>query len=223
MEENGIVDSYLAGLPEKKREAGVYYTTDLAKGCLRQAYYDIVSPKRFDASTLRIFEVGRMVEDLVVRALCEGAGYSVVGTQVQARWPIAGGSVHGRVDLLARDSAGREVLFEVKSIKNFYYLNGPKPEHLAQINFYLNVLGLDCGELFYVSKEALLNGGSGGPVEKRFTVIRDPDAFSAVIRRGEALHAAVSGGVVPEPTPCFLCNGYCNHFECEHCVKRGGG
>lgn len=216
----GIVDKYLVNQPEKKREPGVYYTTDLAKGCLRQAYFDIVSPRRFDAASLRIFEVGRMVEDLVVRAICDGGEYYLIGTQVQARWPIPGASIHGRVDVLAGDSSGRRVVFEVKSIKNFYYLDGPKPEHVAQLNFYLNVLGLDYGELFYVSKEALLNGGSGGPAEKRFPIQRDPVAFADVIRRGEALHLAVSNHALPEPTPCFLCKGYCNHENCEHCIKK---
>jgi len=216
-----IVDQYLALQPGKKREKGVYYATDLSKSCLRQAFYDIVSPKKFDASTLRVFEVGRMVEDLVVKALGQCGGYSIVGTQVQARWPIPGGSIHGRVDLLASDAAGRQVVFEVKSIKNFYYLDGPKIDHLCQLNFYLNVLGIDQGELFYVSKEALLNGGAGGPVEKRFRVQRDPVAFLELIKRADELHAAVSGGVVPDPTQCFLCRGYCLHPECEFCKSKG--
>ena len=218
-EENGIVDSYLVGLPDKPRESGVYYTTDISKGCLRQAYYDIVSPRRFDAGTLRIFEVGRMIEDLVVRSIGASGGYSVVGTQVAARWPISGGSIHGRVDVLAEDAMGR-VVFEVKSIKNFYYLDAPKPEHVAQLNFYLNVLGLEFGEVFYVSKEALLNGGAGGVVEKRFRVRRDPVAFEVAVRRAELLHAAVSCGVAPDASPCYLCNGYCGHVECENCVKK---
>jgi len=216
-----IVDQYLNSQPGKLRGKNILYTTDISKPCLRQAYYDIVSPKKFDASTLRVFEVGRMVEDLVVRALCGVGEYSIVGTQVQARWPISGGSIHGRVDLLASDAAGRQVVFEVKSIKNFYYLDGPKIDHRDQLNFYLSVLGIDQGELFYVSKEALLNGGVGGPVEKRFRVQRDPAAFEELIRRGEALHSAVSGGVVPDPTQCFLCRGYCLHFECEFCKSKG--
>lgn len=215
------MDSYLASQPGKKREKGVYYVTDCVKSCLRQAYFDIVSPKRFDASSLRIFEVGRMVEDLVVKALSQNAGYCVLGTQVPARWPLSGGSVHGRVDLLASDSAGRRIVFEVKSIKNFYYLDSFKPEHFCQINFYLNVLGVDDGELFYVSKEALLNGGAGEPVEKRFLVKRDVQAFDALIQRGEVLHSAVSTKCIPDAVPGFLCNGYCNHVECEYCKPKG--
>lgn len=218
--DKNMIDGYLGSQLGKKREPGVYYTTDVVKTCLRQAYLDIVSPKPFDVSTLRVFEVGRMVEDLVVRALSQGGGYSVLGTQVPARWPIPGGSIHGRVDVLAEDRVGARVVVEIKSIKNFYYLDGPKESHCAQLNFYLNALEIDRGELFYVSKEALLGGGSGGPVEKRFPVRRDVAAFEALIRRGEALHLAVSGGAVPEATPCFLCDGYCPHFECSNCRPK---
>lgn len=215
-----MVDRYLSNQPGKKREPGVYYTTDVVKPCLRQAYLDIVSPKRFGASTLRIFEMGRIIEELVVRALSQGGGYSVLGTQVQARWPLSGGSVHGRVDVLAEDRVGARVVVEIKSIKNFNYLDAAKESHRCQLNFYLCALGIDQGELFYVSKEAMLSGGAGGPVEKRFRVQRDVAAFEALIARGEALHAAVSHGVTPEATPDWSCNGYCPHEDCEYCVKK---
>ena len=53
-----IVDDYLMAQPNKPREKNVYYVTDLTKGCLRQAYLDIVSPGKYDISTLRILRQG---------------------------------------------------------------------------------------------------------------------------------------------------------------------
>ena len=210
-----IVDSYLSAQPGKPRLPGVYYVTDLTKGCLRQAYLDIVSPGKYGVETLRIFEAGRLIEDFWVNVLSKSPGYSLLGTQLVARWKASWGCIHGRVDALFQHSEGSIVVHEVKSIKSFAYMNGSaKPEHLQQIQFYLGSLNVEFGSVDYISKENLLQGLE--VVEQCYQVRRDPAVFAFMVKRGEELAGYVGRGEVPAACPGWTC-GYCSHkgVECH--------
>ena len=204
-----VFDSYLLGQPNKKREPNVVYVTDLTKGCMLQAYLDIVEPKPYEVSALRIFEAGRAIEDLWVRVLEKSPGFSVVNTQLMARWNAPWGSIHGRVDALVQHSGGSLVVHEVKSIKSLAFMNGrPKPEHEAQCQFYLGALNVEFGQIDYISKENLLQGL--GQVEQCYPLRRDPAAFAALVHRGEELAGYLARGECPPATVNWACNGYCN-------------
>jgi CRISPR/Cas system-associated exonuclease Cas4 (RecB family) len=156
-----------------------------------------------------------MIEDWVVNILKSSGEYTVIGTQVPARWSTDWGSIHGRVDVLAQRKMGSLVAFEIKSIRNFDYLAKFKPIHGSQANFYVNALNIDFAELFYVSKEALLNGkekSGEGTVEKRFIVPRNVGEFAYMVKRAGEIHEAVSTKTVPKPTPNPMCE-LCPHLE----------
>ena len=212
--DQSIVDEYLVSRPSKDRANGTIYVTDLVKPCLRQAYLDIKSPKQYDASTLRIFEAGRMIEDWWIALLKNTPGYSVLGQQLATRWPINGGSIHGRVDALCQHGDGALVVHEVKSAKSLAYMKGEaKPEHVAQLQFYLNVLNVEWGQVDYLDKSVMLQGGGDAArVDQSFRVQRDPAAFAALVSRANLLLVALRADELPMWTQGWQCD-YCLHKE----------
>ena len=209
-----IVDEYLGSRPGKDRPNGTIYVTDLVKPCLRQAYLDIVEPKQYDASSLRIFEAGRMIEDWWINVLKGSSTVAVLGQQLAARWPLDGGSVHGRVDALCQHGDGALVVHEVKSAKSLSYMNGSaKPEHVAQLQFYLNVLNVEWGQVDYLDKSVMLQGGGAeARVDLCFRVQRDPGVFAALVGRANLLLRYIRSGELPEWTQGWQCD-YCLHRE----------
>ena len=146
-------------------------------------------------------------------------GYSLLGTQLTARWKAPWGSIHGRVDAVFQHSEGSIVIHEVKSIKSLMFMNGAaKLEHLNQIQFYLGCLNVEFGSIDYISKENLLHGL--GVVEQCYQVRRDPAAFAYMVKRGEELAGYVTRGELPGALPGWSCNGYCLHSECEFCKPK---
>ena len=157
-----LIDEALQRRPSKTRPSGVLYVTDLTKSCQRKAYLDIKDPQKYSVETLRIFEAGNILEDYWIKLLEDTPGITVLNSQLPARYYGSGFSVHGRVDILTQISNGSLLVREVKTIKSFRYLNEPKPEHVEQIQFYMNALGVELGQIDYIDKTALLSGGTSG-------------------------------------------------------------
>jgi CRISPR/Cas system-associated exonuclease Cas4 (RecB family) len=220
---DSLIDRHLTQAPSKSRPDNVVYVTDIVKECLRQSVMDVLYPPKHPIETLRIFASGNMIEDWVVNILKSSGEYTVIGTQVPVRWPTSWGSIHGRVDILAQRKMGSLVAFEIKSIKNFDYLAKFKPSHGSQCSFYINVLNLDFGELFYISKEALLNGkekDGSGLVERRFIVPRNVSEFAYMVKRAGEIHSAVSTKTIPDGSPNQMCE-LCPHLStCLEATSR---
>jgi hypothetical protein len=107
------------------------------------------------------------------------------------------------------------VVHEVKSAKSTTYIDGPKEEHLLQLQFYLGCMGLDWGQVDYLDKRVMLQG-DGVSVEKCFTVERDPGMFGEMVMRGRIIREAVATGESPPMNRCWLCD-YCLHKgECKN-------
>lgn len=213
-----VYDNYLLSSPKRERVKGIYWVTDLCKLCMRQSYLDVVSPGKLGVETLRIFEAGRVIESHWVDVLSKSPGYSLLGTQLAARWKASWGSIHGRVDALFQHSEGSIVVHEVKSIKSLAYMNGvAKPDHIQQIQFYLGSLNVEFGSVDYISKENLLQGLD--VVEQCYQVRRDPAAFAYMVKRGEELAGYIQRGEVPPCSQGWQC-GYCAHSECSSCKPK---
>jgi len=208
-----LVDDYLESRPSKKRAKNMLYVTDLTKPCLRASMLDILHPKPYPVETLKIFESGNMIEDWwVQKVLKNRIGIEVLGDQVQAYHKVGKWIIHGRVDALCLHIGEGIRVHEVKSIKNASYVrnNGAKPEHIKQIQFYLNALGVEFGSVDYLCKHTMLNGGSD-PVDVSFPVTRNPFMFSELLQHAQNLGDAVESGEA-DCTPGWLC-GYCQHAE----------
>jgi hypothetical protein len=50
------------------------------------------------------------------------------------------------------------VVHEVKSVGSLRYVREPVPGHLGQLQFYLNVLGVENGRLDYAERSILVKG-----------------------------------------------------------------
>jgi len=208
-----LVNDYLESRPSKTRPKKTLYVTDLTKSCLRAAMLDIIDPQEYHVDTLKIFESGNMIEDWwVQKVLKNKPGVEVLGDQVQAYYQLDDWIIHGRVDALCLHIGEGVRVHEVKSIKNATYVRsgGAKPEHLAQIQFYLNALGIDNGFVDYLCKDTMLNGGSES-VDVAFPVKRNVMEFAALLDRARELREAVLCGSARCESG-WLC-GYCQHSE----------
>jgi len=208
-----LVNDYLESRPGKTRPKRTLYVTDLTKACLRSAMLDIIDPQEYSVDTLKIFESGNMIESWwVQKVLKNKPGLEVLGDQVQAYYQLDDWIIHGRVDALCLHVGEGIRVHEVKSIKNASYVRrgGAKSEHLAQIQFYLNALGVDNGFVDYLCKDTMLNGGSES-VDVVFPVSRSVVEFAALLDRARELRAAVLCGSA-RCEPGWLC-GYCQHSE----------
>ena len=87
----------------------------------------------------------------------------------------------------------------------------PLVQHVGQVQFYLNTLGVENGRLDYVDKTVLLSG-RGDRVDVSFPVKRDPRFFERWIHRAIVLESYISAGEAPPPEKCWLCR-YCGHRE----------
>lgn len=206
-----LVDEYLAEkeVDGKIREPNTLYTTELTKECLRNSYRNIIIDTPPDAKSLRVFSSGDTIEDFYVnKVLRNTKDIKVIGTQLPARYidPVENFKLHGRIDVLCQHDDNKIVIHEVKSIKNFYYLNDAKPDHKLQLQFYLGCSGIEYGSIDYLSKENMLQGLD--IVDRSFIVKRDPDAYENMINRGRILYRAWMDKSPPEPCPGWLCNGW---------------
>ena len=215
-----LIDEYLRlkQSKPKPRLSGVLYVTDLTKPCQLQAYLNIKEAQTFPVETLRIFEAGNMIEDYWDNILVKNSGIWVLGTQVPTYYFGDGWEVHGRLDALCQHDNGCIVAHEVKSIKSTYYLRGPRDEHLEQVQFYMNVLGVDSGQVDYLDKKSFLDGK--GVIDHCFKVKRDSRVFGWMVERAMVLAAAVTGsGDVPVGSPLAWSGKICDY--CGHRDKCG--
>lgn len=210
-----LVDTYLSSRPGKTRPKGVLYATDLTKSCIRNAYLSIVDPLDYPVNTLRIFESGNMIESWWVdNVLSNNRDITVFGTQVPCYYMDDVVNIHGRLDALCQHRNGRIVGHEVKSIKSAYYVaqSGAKDEHVQQLQFYLNVLGVDLGQVDYLDKDVMLNGAEEADrVDYCFPQQRNPVVFAEMIVKARRLMKCLFDGEAPAEKG-WLCD-YCLYSE----------
>lgn len=212
-----LVDKYLESRPGKKRPRGVLYVTDLTKPCIRNAFFSITNPQPYPVNTLRIFESGNVLEDWWVSVLDKSKTINVLDTQTACYYKDDVLDIHGRLDILCHHSRGRVIGHEVKTIKSAKYVasNGAKPEHIKQLQFYINVLGLDVGQVDYIDKYVMLNGAEElDQVDHCFRQERDASLFAAMITRGRELMKCLDSGSAPAEKG-WLCDYCLYNEECD--------
>ena len=192
-----LVDAYLRSRQhiKKIRPRGTLYVTDLVKPCLLQAYYSITQPREYPVEKLRIFEAGNVLEDFWAQILSDNLGVRVLGTQVPAYYVTDDLEIHGRVDVLAQHDNEAIVAHEVKSAKSAHWMETPRDGHVEQLQFYLNVLDINQGQVDYLDKEAFVQGEN--PIDKSFQITRNPTIFYTLISRAGTLSLSLKNGVPP--------------------------
>lgn len=213
-----LIDGYLERLEvdNKIREPNVYYVTELCRGCQLNTYYNIKEEVPPTKKLLRIFHMGHVLEDVAVQGVLKSTpGIQVLATQLPARVKTETYEIHGRIDALVIES-GKLIVYEVKTAKTASWKNTPNEEYVAQLNFYLNALGIDNGKIFVVDKTIMLLGEDprniGLPPDTCYNVVRDSKPYNELLENAELLHTAVTTNTPPNPTESWLC-GYCDHVE----------
>ena len=127
--------------------------------CLRGIYLQRqgkLPDKPLDDRTLRVFSMGNKIEDWIVDLI--KAQNTKVETQVRIEDKKLG--ISGYADLVLEHEGIKEVV-EVKSkhSRSFWWMNkkgeGAQRHHQYQLWLYLYVLGIEHGEIIYVSKDDL--------------------------------------------------------------------
>ena len=208
------------------RPPNMLYATDLTKPCLRELWLSIFQDRPHKPETLRIFDAGRMIEDRWVEVYLEEArDVTVLGTQLPAwvKFAVDGveWDIHGRVDALCQHSNGALVVHEVKSAKTVWQ-DRAKPEHVAQLQYYMSVLGVERGQVDYLDKTAWLTGDR--PVDRSFPVKLDPNAYYKMMDLARHVAGYIQRKEMPAGNPkawggriCSYClyNDVCEEEECS--------
>lgn len=143
---------------KQKREIKSWHPSKLGS-CLTGAYLErlgVPPDEEFDDRTLRVFSVGKHVEDWFV-GLIERSGAKI---EKQVRIEIPEFDVTGYADLVIETPAGR-MPYEIKSkhSKSFWYMEkkglGAAIQNRMQLWVYLYCLRLEEGRLLYFSKDDL--------------------------------------------------------------------
>lgn len=127
--------------------------------CLTGAYLERLGVKPdedFDERTLRVFSVGKMMEEWLVNLVKE----SGIKCEEQVRIELPEYNVTGYADLVV-DREGQKEIYEVKSkhSKSFWYMEkkgqGAQEQHRMQLWTYLKALNIEKGRIVYISKDDL--------------------------------------------------------------------
>jgi hypothetical protein len=219
--ESAIIDKMLLSKQNRSRIKNVLYVKDITKPCPRKAYLDITDYKPFSLETMRVLETGNILEKYWIKLLKQDPEIALLGTQIPAQYQFADFRIHGRADAIAQHKKGELRLHEVKSIKSFNYLSTPQKEHVEQLQFYLNILGVEVGQIDYIDKAALFGGGdSVFSVDASFRIYRDKDFFTDLILRANDLYRAIRERKIPEIRRGWICD-YCLHKQ--ECLQTVSG
>lgn len=200
------------------RPPNILYASGLTGPCLQKTYLQLTHDRPHDIETLRIFNAGNILEDYWIGVLADHPDIDVVATQLRARYTLTVNDeewiIHGRADILAQHNFNNLVLHEVKTAKSSTWRKEPSPDHVAQIQFYLNVLQIDRGQIDYLDKSAFLQGRTA--IDKSFQVVRDPIAFTLFIDVATAIINSLQSGEPPWANPKAwngkIC-GYCDYAD----------
>ncbi len=218
-----IIDEYLKWKEQDRRvqPPNILDVTQLTKPCHQQIWLDIHHDREHAIETLRIFDAGNMIEEHYVDILRKNEDIYVLNTQLPAyhyfefdgeEWEI-----HGRIDALCQHGRERLVLHEIKSAKTTRWMKGPRDAHVAQLQFYMNALGVQRGQIDYLDKTAWLTGDH--KIDKSYPIEADPTEYYRVLQTAGIIASSINSGEVPEANPKAwngrVCD-YCNYRDlCE--------
>ena len=180
--------------------SGVFYPSMLGNLCDRNlyfAYHGQLPDQIIEAKTTRIFDAGSSLE-VRMQKYFERTGIFLAAEQTVK---LENPPISGRYDFLLRHEEYERVLLELKSINDAGFaalIEAPKPEHIVQLQIYLNLVGMENGILLYENKN--------DQKLKAFKVIKDVSVWESVIERCLKIQAMLPSEV---PSTCggeFFCS-----------------
>jgi|DEB0MinimDraft_3_1074331.scaffolds.fasta_scaffold00389_12 hypothetical protein len=142
--------------PNRAPSQGVFYPSSLGSPCDRYlylAYNGQLPPMDVNPKLQRVFDHGGTFEDRMEHYLTKAE--ILVDREVVVKY--ADPPISGRLDFLIKDKDESTVVLELKTIKSSLFTNlfEPKPEHLVQVQLYLNTTEYSLGYIIYENKDTL--------------------------------------------------------------------
>lgn len=136
-----------------KGKRSYLYASDIFQ-CMRKIYFEFIDDSKaiqkdeFEPHQVRLFHNGNMVHERLTSYLMDAKLDIIPEVEIPID-PVL--KVHGRLDNLVREHGKNKHILEFKSI-NLPTVSKPKPEHTAQLTYYLGQMKMDEGYLIYESK-----------------------------------------------------------------------
>jgi len=206
-----LVDNHIKR-EHKPKGIGRYYPSEIG-GCLRKVWYSYKYPQEVEPDLLKIFEVGNIMHDFVVRVLKneKNGNIALLESEMPFELKMKDFIVSGRIDdLILIKTDSKKALIEVKSVGDINRLNEPKSNHQMQLQLYMMALKIYDGVLLYVDKRNLKS--------KVFTIPYDEGEAVRALERFHILHDSLKKGDVPIPEAKmensigWMCN-YCEYRD----------
>ena len=206
-----MVDNYLAR-EHRPKGMGRYYPSEIGS-CLRKIWYSYKYPQEVKPELLKIFEVGNIMHDFVVKVLQSERNphIELVKSEFPFKVEMEDFVISGRIDnLILVKADNKEVLVEVKSKKSIDFMKEVAAANVAQLQLYMHVLGVHDGVLLYIDKTNLMT--------KVFDVKYNEKQALAVLNRFKKLHEHLKNGKTPIPEAralqetIWMCR-YCEYHD----------
>ncbi|MBS3051049.1 MAG: PD-(D/E)XK nuclease family protein [Candidatus Aenigmarchaeota archaeon] len=205
-----MIDNHLYK-ENKPKEIGRYYPSQIGS-CLRKVWYSYKLPIDTSPELVKIFELGNIMHDFVVKVLKSEKNPEVelVSTELPFKQEYEDFLVSGRIDnIIVIKASGKSILVEVKSTGNVDYVEDAAPHNVVQLQLYMHVTGIHDGILLYVDKRNLKS--------KVFPVPYSEQEALNIIGRFKALHKFLKAGVPPDPEAREKRNTI---WMCKYCEYR---
>lgn len=205
-----MIDNHLYK-ENKPKEIGRYYPSQIGS-CLRKIWYSYKFPLDTSPELVKIFELGNILHDFVVKVLKSEKNPEVelVSTELPFRQEIEDFLVSGRIDnIIIIKASGKSILVEVKSTGNVDFVEDAAPHNVVQLQLYMHATGIHNGILLYVDKRNLKS--------KVFPIPYSEEEAVKIINRFKALHKFLKADVPPDPEARESRNTI---WMCKYCEYR---
>lgn len=160
---------------------------DIGYECIRKKYYSIVDPREVSWSLRKRFAVGSGIHHQIQVGL-EEYGYNIE-VPIVKHYDDFGFDVSTKIDALYGDVDNPIKLVEIKSAAFFKFIRSPYKSNVAQLQQYMDVLGMDVGYLLYIDTET-------GNM-KEFAVERDDDIIFNNLMKLEVIRDCIINEALP--------------------------
>ena len=211
---NEVIERFLERDMQEKK-IGKYYPSEIGR-CLRNLYYSYKYPVKVKPKLLKIFELGNIMHDFIVKVLKSNKipEVELLGYEIPIELKFDDFVISGRIDdVIILKTDNRKILIEVKTCKDVRTVLKPQNSHMIQLQFYMHVTGIKEGMLLYVDKTTLDT--------KSFKLEYDEHWSNLIVERFKKLHECLVKDELPIPEAKvieelrWMCN-FCEYREkCE--------
>ena len=205
---NKLIDNYFSR-SNKLKQIGRYYPSEIG-GCLRKTYFSYKIPKQIDSDTLKIFEAGNNLHELISKVFDskKNPEIELLEEEMPFKQIEKDFIISGRIDnlILAKDQ-NKKILVEVKSTK--FLPKEASTTHIAQLQLYMHNLQIKDGIILYIQKDNFQT--------KSFDLTYNQQQAEEIIKRFHGLHHCLKLNIIP-PAESKLIEE--KKWMCEYCEYK---